>query len=193
MLKPHASHLRQAAPIKADETCARVGLNPPGCGVRLPPKLSDLLKVGHRSGCLGDDARQAGHSTIWEGVGRPLRNGCTPDGLPSASMTITFDFHFAQRSAGRATLGGPLMQAPVPVRWAFQSLLLWMVRTAGLEPALLCGKPISKSGPTLETHRRPANYAAGSTCPLYFFQVEKGRWPSTVRYTGKGLTSYKYP
>ena len=41
-------------------------------------------------------------------------DGRTPDGLQSASMTIPFDCHFAQRSAGRATPGDPLMQALVP-------------------------------------------------------------------------------
>ena len=41
-------------------------------------------------------------------------DGCIPDGLPSASMTMPFDCHFAQRNAGRATLGRPLMQALVP-------------------------------------------------------------------------------
>ena len=41
-------------------------------------------------------------------------DGRIPDGLPSASMTMPFDCHFAQRSAGRATPGDPLMQAPVP-------------------------------------------------------------------------------
>ena len=51
-----------------------------------------------------------------------MGDGRIPDGLPSASMTIPFDCHFAQRSAGRATPGDPLMQAPVPVRWTRQSL-----------------------------------------------------------------------
>ena len=41
-------------------------------------------------------------------------DGCIPDGLQSASMTMPFDCHFAQRRAGRATPGDPLMQAPVP-------------------------------------------------------------------------------
>ena len=40
-------------------------------------------------------------------------DGRIPVGLPSASMTMPFDCHFAQRSAGRATPGDPLMQAPV--------------------------------------------------------------------------------
>ena len=41
-------------------------------------------------------------------------DGRIPGGLQSASMTMPFDCHFAQRSAGRATPGNPLMQAPVP-------------------------------------------------------------------------------
>ena len=41
-------------------------------------------------------------------------DGRIPDGLPSASMTMPSDCHFAQRSAGRAAPGDPLMQAPVP-------------------------------------------------------------------------------
>ena len=41
-------------------------------------------------------------------------DGRVPDGLPSASMTMPFVCHFAQRHAGRATLRRPLMQAPVP-------------------------------------------------------------------------------
>ena len=73
------------------------------------------------------------------------------DGLLSASMTNTFDCHFAQRSAGRATPGDPLMQAPAPVRWAFQSLLLWMVPQAGLEPALLSEQDFESSASTNST------------------------------------------
>ena len=41
-------------------------------------------------------------------------DGRIPGGMQSASMTMPFDCHFAQRSAGRATPGDPLMQAPVP-------------------------------------------------------------------------------
>jgi hypothetical protein len=47
-------------------------------------------------------------------AGSNCGDGRIPDGLPSASMTMPFDCHFAQRSAGRATPGDPLMQAPVP-------------------------------------------------------------------------------
>ena len=78
-------------------------------------------------------------------------DGRTPDGLPSASMTIPFDCHFAQRSAGRATPGDPLTQAPAPVGWAFQSLLLWMVPQAGLEPALLSEQDFESSASTNST------------------------------------------
>lgn len=68
-------------------------------------------------------------------------------------MTMPFDCHFAQRSAGRATLGRPLMQAPAPVRWACQSLLSWMVRAVGIEPTLLAERDFESDETTL-VHRR---------------------------------------
>src|SRR3546814_16583060 len=66
-------------------------------------------------------------------------------------MTIPFDCHFAQRSAGRATLGRPLMQALSPVRWTFQSLLSWMVRAVGIEPTLLAERDFESRASTNST------------------------------------------
>ena len=76
---------------------------------------------------------------------------------------MPFDCHFAQRSAGRATLYNPLKQAPVPVRRTYQSLLIWMVPQAGLEPALLSEQDFESSASTNSTTgamRQPYNGVA---------------------------------
>ena len=60
-------------------------------------------------------------------------------------MTIPFDWHFAQRSAGRPAQSAPLMQVPAHVRWALRNLQNWMVRAVGIEPTLL-SEPDFESG-----------------------------------------------
>lgn len=66
-------------------------------------------------------------------------------------MTMSFDCHFAQRSADRATLGRPLMQAPAHRAVCFWSLLSWMVRAVGIEPTLLAERDFESRASTNST------------------------------------------
>ena len=81
-----------------------------------------------------------------------MGDGRTPDGDANGQHDNTFDCHFAQRSAGRATPGDPLMQAPVIVRWTHQSLLSWMVRAVGIEPTLLAERDFESGAAGSVTH-----------------------------------------
>ena len=68
-------------------------------------------------------------------------------------MTIPFDCHFAQRSAGRATPGDPLMQAPVPRAVDVTEPAILDGAAVGIETTLLAERDFESDETTTKRHR----------------------------------------